>query len=549
MRHVPASQKRPAPVFESLAFRVELARGRQPRQVATAAARRALPAGWTIRPLGPLPGSFEAIPRSRSSAPRTPGRAWDLAYQLRDQPAVIYAEPLFTVDNTPQQPPKGRSVKGAGTRDDPKTTGKFEWLLDTMKVKPAWQLFTSHAPGHGVAVGHPDTGYTRHPEIDDARLRPERGYDFEDDDTDATDPLTGGPLRSPGHGTATASVIFSATGAPAGLPATAFVSGTAPGATLVPIRTTNSVVLWSMGRLVKAIYHAVGQNCRVISMSLGGLAGGHALHDAVRYAESQGTIVLAAAGNQVRFVTYPAAFDEVIAVAASTFDDGEWSGSCRGDAVDVTAPGHSVYRARVERKNHSASYTVERSSGTSYAVAATAGVAALWLSHHGHVALAAKYGKDRIAAVFKQLLQRTARKPAGWDTKNFGAGIVNALRLLQEPLPAQAPARGLRGLRLRQSSTDDPLEQAILMLTPAPRSGATRALAALVGVPEDHLPAVMGDIGNELAFQIGTDEQLRTQLIATATRGTGRGVKAARKPARRAAIARGSRRLRSVMKG
>lgn len=546
---MPASKQRSAPVFESLAFRVELGRGRQSRRVATGAMRRALPAGWTIRPLGPLPGSFEAVPRKRASAPRTPGRAWDLAYKLRDQPEVIYAEPLFTVDNAPQQQAKGRGVKGAGTKDDPKTAGKFEWPLDTMKVKPAWNLFTSHTPGHGVTVGHPDTGYTRHPEIDDPRLRPERGYDFEDDDADATDPLAGGPLRSPGHGTATASVIVSATGAPAGVPAAAFVSGTAPGAMLVPIRTTKSVVLWSMGRLVKAIYHAVGENCRVISMSLGGPVGGAALHDAVRYAESQGTIVLAAAGNQVRFVTYPAVYDEVIAVAASTYDDGEWSGSCRGDAVDVTAPGHSVYRARVQKKNNQPAYSVERSSGTSYAVAATAGIAALWLSYHGYAAVAAKYGKDRIAAVFKQLLQRSARKPGGWDTHNFGAGIVHALRLLEQPLPDQAPARGLRGLRRRQASKDDPLEQAMLLLAPAPRSGATRALASLVGVPEDQLPGVMGDIGDELAFHLGTDDTLRQQLIVSAQRGRGRGVRTARTPARRATMTRGSRRLRSVMKG
>lgn len=547
---MPATKQPSAPVFESLAFRVEVPRGRNPRQLATAAAKRALKGGWTLRPLGPLPGSFEAVPRTRAAAPRTPGRAWDLAYQLRDQAAVIYAEPLFTVDNAPQQAPRGRRARSAGTKDDPKTENKFEWPLATMKVKAAWDLFTSHAPGHGITVGHPDTGYTRHPEIDDPRLRADRGYDFEDDDADATDPLAGGvPLRTPGHGTATASVIFSATGAPVGIPAPAFVSGTAPGAELIPIRTTNSVVLWSMGRLVKAIYHAVAQNCRVISMSLGGPVGGSALHDAVRYAESMGVIVLAAAGNQVRFVTYPAAFEEVIAVAASTIDDGEWSGSCRGDAVDVTAPGHSVYRARVEKKQNAHAYTVERSSGTSYAVAATAGIAALWLSYHGYTALTHQYGKDRIAAVFKQLLQKSARTPGGWDTRNFGAGIVHALRLLETPLPAQAPARGLRGLRLRQTPSDDPLEQAIRLLTPAPRSGATRALASLADVPEDQLPAVMGDIGDELAFQIGTDEKLRQQLIAAAQRGPGRSVKAARMPARRATLARGSRRLRAVMKG
>ena len=51
---------------------------------------------------------------------------------------------------------------------------------------------------------------------------------------------------------------------------------------------------------------------------LGGTLPSPALQEAVRRAIKTGTIVLAAAGNQVRFVVFPAAFDEVIAVAAST---------------------------------------------------------------------------------------------------------------------------------------------------------------------------------------------------------------------------------------
>ena len=77
----------------------------------------------------------------------------------------------------------------------------------------------------------------------------------------------------------------------------------------------------------------------MISISLGGPLPSPALRHAVRRATDAGTIVLAAAGNQVRVVVFPAAFEETIAVAASTFTDEEWSGSSRGDAVDITAPG------------------------------------------------------------------------------------------------------------------------------------------------------------------------------------------------------------------
>ena len=49
--------------------------------------------------------------------------------------------------------------------DDPATEGKFEWSLDQLKVKEAWALFGSDAPGEGIVIGHPDTGFTKHPEI------------------------------------------------------------------------------------------------------------------------------------------------------------------------------------------------------------------------------------------------------------------------------------------------------------------------------------------------------------------------------------------------
>src|SRR4029450_5320445 len=63
-----------------------------------------------------------------------------------------------------------------------------------------------------------------------------------------------------------------------------------------------------------AIEHATRVECDVITMSLGGppsLAG----HAAVRNAVAKGGIVLAAAGNCVRIVVYPARYDAVIAVA------------------------------------------------------------------------------------------------------------------------------------------------------------------------------------------------------------------------------------------
>ena len=541
-----------APRFEALAFQVEARKDVKAAAAARAVIRRAFRGQrWTLAPLNARTGEFEATPRAGRRL--SVAGAWDAAYRLRQEPEVIYAEPLFELRNDEQfETPEKRGQARAGGDNDPGTEGNYDWSLEKQQVPQAWALFSGTTPGAGVVVGHPDTGYTTHPEIVGPRLRVGDGYDFQEDRPDPRDRLDEGPLRQPGHGTSTSSLIMSGEGLQPGSPGPAFVSGTAPGASLIPIRTTKSVVLWSMSRLTKAVRYAVEQGAHVISISLGGPVPAIALHNAVRDAEAHGVIVLCAAGNEVRFVVFPAAFDEVIAVAASTIADVPWSGSSRGPAVDITAPGSSVWRARTERDGGAEQYDVERGSGTSYAVAATAGVAALWLSYHGRTALIGRYGRNRIASVFKQLLQETCRKVSPWDTGDFGPGIVNAKRLLEAALPAAPPARGLRGVR-RRTVPDEytPLDTVVHQLAPAPRSGIVAALADLLKVDEARLPDALADIGAELALAVGTDRGLRERLQDAAfgfeARGRARSQPAVRSARRRFAARSVSRRMRKYL--
>ncbi|MEQ9563487.1 MAG: S8 family serine peptidase, partial [Woeseiaceae bacterium] len=213
----------------------------------------------------------------------------------------------------------------------------------------------------------------------------------------------------------------------------------APKAELVPIRVSKSVVHFRFGNVVKAIYLAIEQNCHVISMSLGGPFGSQALLEAVADAQKAGIVLLAAAGNQYKKVVYPARIDSVVAVAANNVEDKPWKHSARGVEVDVSAPGESVWRARTQQNG---SYDVKRSSGTSYAVATTAGICCLWLSHHGRQNLLIKYDKSELSAVFQGLLRSAGyREIDGWDTAKFGVGIVDAHRLLRAALPAVSRVR------------------------------------------------------------------------------------------------------------
>ncbi len=84
------------------------------------------------------------------------------------------------------------------------------------------------------------------------------------------------------------------------------------------------------GDEAQAIYDAIAQHARVINLSLGGSQGGGfdpVERDAIEYALSQGVVVVAAAGNERSAtdpnpgVDFPAAYDGVIAVGATSLND------------------------------------------------------------------------------------------------------------------------------------------------------------------------------------------------------------------------------------
>jgi thermitase len=501
------------PKLEAIAVTVAVGPQESPADVATRVTHAVRLATWQMDAVTPDGSRFELVPPPRARR-LTPGAAWDTVYRLRARPEVVHAEPLFEYNvEDVQAPPAMRA--GGREGDHPGTDGNFEWSLEKANVIDAWSLFGAREPGSGVVVGHPDTGFTPHPDLaDSSRLLVNLGFDFDDDDPDPIDDLDDGFLDNPGHGTGTGSVIISNRGGAGGLPPPEFVSGVAPFASLIPIRTTESVVLFSMRGLRRAIDHAVANGAHVISISLGGPLPSPALRDAVRRANDAGTIVLAAAGNQVRVVVFPAAFEETIAVAASTFDDEEWSGSSRGDAVDITAPGASVWRAKVERGSGTPfQFSVDRGSGTSFAVATTAGVAVLWVSFHGFKTLQSKYGAAAIPRVFKLLLQATCRTPSGWDTNNFGPGIVDARALLAAALPDAAPARKLRDPARASVAMDVTGIEAFVHLMPeTSRTQIERGLAALLRVTDRELPKALQDVGDELLFQLVMHPPLKHTL-------------------------------------
>ena len=224
----------------------------------------------------------------------------DLATTIYDRRALDRVAPAFGWDGS-----------SSDRADIPQSTPK-DWALSAIRAQSAWALVPPPGGtinGEGVLVGHPDTGYTLHPEVAGPMLDLTRDRDILGADDDALDPLDAELGRgNAGHRTQTSSVIASR--------ASGSVTGVARRATIVPIRTITSVVQILDSDVARAVDYARRSGCHVISMSLGGI-GFRGLQAAIRLAVGDGQIVLAAAGNEVGIVVAPASYPECIAVAAT----------------------------------------------------------------------------------------------------------------------------------------------------------------------------------------------------------------------------------------
>ncbi|UPV74122.1 S8 family peptidase [Halorussus limi] len=124
------------------------------------------------------------------------------------------------------------------------------------------------------------------------------------------------------------------------------VRGVSTEATLHAVKVLDCSGSGSFSDIAAGIEYVANQGWDVASMSLGGSSGSSALKDAVQYAQGQGVLLVAAAGNSgscTDCVGYPAAYSEVVAVSSTNKDDNLSSFSSQGPEVEIAAPGTDIY--------------------------------------------------------------------------------------------------------------------------------------------------------------------------------------------------------------
>ncbi len=140
-----------------------------------------------------------------------------------------------------------------------------------------------------------------------------------------------------GHGTGIAGVI-------AGNGETG-IYGINPNAWVYSVRVLDSENKAPLSRIVKGIYWCIENDINIINMSFGTSVYSKVLEQAVADAYAANILMVGASGNTGGDVEYPAAFDGVVAVAATDTQARISDFSNIGEELDVAAPGEKIRTA------------------------------------------------------------------------------------------------------------------------------------------------------------------------------------------------------------
>jgi thermitase len=191
------------------------------------------------------------------------------------------------------------------------------------------------------------------------------------------------------------------------------IAAIAPECRLMNVKVADDAGRCEPSVVARGIIWAVNHGAKVINLSLAMRASPN-LEEAIDYAWSQGAILIAAAGNRGGSgPSYPAYYDNCLAVAGTNKNDALALLSSYGDWVDVAAPGFNIYS---ELPQNQYGYK----TGTSAAGAHVSGVAALVFSVAEDT-----NGNGTVNDEVRWAIENSCT-PIAWD--GVGQGLVNAFQ-------------------------------------------------------------------------------------------------------------------------
>ncbi len=225
------------------------------------------------------------------------------------------------------------------------------------------------------------------------------GYDFGDIDADPNpepifDAVNGVDVGW--HGTFVAGLAAASTNNGTG------VAGLAWNCRVMPLKVTDvDGTIW-LDAIVAGFDYAAAKGAKVLNLSMGATdpAAAEFFQLLVDGATAAGVVVVASAGNDgTDTPNYPAACDDVLAVAATNSGNNRASFSCWGPWVDLAAPGEAVWSCIARNYTYDAyslavyqayfgfdgAHAYMRNDGTSFSAPLVSGAAALVRSRFPHL--------------------------------------------------------------------------------------------------------------------------------------------------------------------
>ncbi|MBW3620133.1 MAG: cell wall-binding repeat-containing protein [Actinobacteria bacterium] len=279
------------------------------------AARRLVTATPGVLAAAPaFPGTSDAALDRWLSLEVTPGTEAQVAATLRTVPGVVSvaAVPVRVPAYEPNDPQRPQ-----------------QWHLDRIGAGSGWAVSRGD---RRVRLGIIDTRFDAgHPELAGVLFRRDGRAGVDTVDTGCR---AGLPYSE--HGTFVAGIAAAGTDNRTGVSSVGFSMGIV--AVAAGVELSGSCLIsprWS-----RSLVELADAGVRVVNLSFASQGSSGSEAAAVRYATSQGTLVVAAAGNHGKTEPhYPAAYPVVLGVAATDAHDRLWASSNRGDWVDVAAPG------------------------------------------------------------------------------------------------------------------------------------------------------------------------------------------------------------------